>query len=293
MIDKNKYKVKFSKFANNENKPLELYLFIDPLCTDCWSLEPIIKKLQIEFGHYFTLTYVLAGKLTRLNQLTTKTRNCKSTSKSTDKTISRECIDCNDILTEVNLSSPFLASISIKAAELQGRRAGVRFLRKLQEYLFFKNMNITEVHTLINCAKEADLDVEEFIKDIHSVSTSHAFQCDLKITNEMDVTEIPTIVFFNNNVEEAGIKVAGVNPYEIYIEIMSEILGKKPLKHPLPPLLSFIQHYHFLTTDEIAFVYNWSPLQVEMEMKKLMLRQEVDKIKSSYGTFWCFTGNNM
>ena len=39
------------------------------------------------------------------------------------------------------------------------------------------------------------LDVEEFINDIHSESAAKAFQCDLKITSEMDVQEIPTLVF--------------------------------------------------------------------------------------------------
>ncbi len=48
-------------------KPLEIYLFIDPFCTDCWSLGPIIKKLQLEYGDYFTIKYVLCGKLTSLN----------------------------------------------------------------------------------------------------------------------------------------------------------------------------------------------------------------------------------
>ena len=50
----------------NENKPLEIYMFIDPLCPECWALEPIMKKLQIEYGQYFTIKYVISGRLASL-----------------------------------------------------------------------------------------------------------------------------------------------------------------------------------------------------------------------------------
>ena len=54
------------------------------------------------------------------------------------------------------------------------------------------------------------LDVTEFLSDIHSNSAAKAFQCDLKITSEMEVSEIPTLVFFNENIEEEGIKITGI-----------------------------------------------------------------------------------
>ena len=46
---------------------LEIYMFIDPLCPECWALEPIMKKLQIEYGKYFTIKHVLSGRLLHLN----------------------------------------------------------------------------------------------------------------------------------------------------------------------------------------------------------------------------------
>ncbi|MFK4998163.1 DsbA family protein [Bacillus sp. N9] len=40
---------------------------MDPFCSDCWSLSPLLKKLQLEYGDYFTIKYVLCGQLTSLN----------------------------------------------------------------------------------------------------------------------------------------------------------------------------------------------------------------------------------
>jgi predicted DsbA family dithiol-disulfide isomerase len=284
MIDKNRRISDFFSFVCGNDKPLELYLFIDPLCPDCFALEPIIKKLQFEYGHYFSLTYVLSGKLSSLNHLNKQT-------KPFEKTIKRSSINCNDIDSEVNLSPVFIASIAVKAAELQGKKAGVRFLRKIQEYFYFKDRDITKLDTLVECAQKATLDVDEFIKDIHSGSTSRAFQCDLKITNEMDVTETPTIVFFNNKVEEEGLKLTGVNSYHVYIEIFNEILGKVPVSNPLPSIITFIQYNNIVSTKDIAFVYDLPHLQIELEMKKLMLQQQVERIQTSCGTYWRYIGD--
>ena len=78
------------------------------------------------------------------------------------------------------VSYPWIASLAIKAAELQGKKAGMVFLRKLQENLFLKKQNISDGDVLLQCAKEAKLDVEEFERDLFSGSAKKAYQCDLK-----------------------------------------------------------------------------------------------------------------
>lgn len=290
MIDK-KYDYSIQEKSCHENRPLELYLFIDPLCVDCWSLEPIIKKLQLEYSQYFSLTYVLSGKLAHLNNCSRLKKSIKNHfTKHTFKQTMKSCIDSKEPI-ENFFDTPFIASVAIKAAELQGRKKGVRFLRKLQEYLFYKNENITEISTLIKCAKEAGLDLEEFKRDIHSVSTSKAFQCDLKITNEMGVTEIPTLVIFTKNVEEDGVKLTGNYPYNVYVNIMSELLKEKPVKSSLPPIITYLQQFQFVTTSEIAFVYDLPSIRVEMELKKLKLQKKVDQLKTENGIYWRYIEN--
>ena len=48
---------------------------------------------------------------------------------------------------------------------------------------------------LKDCADRFGLDVEEFMIDIHSDSAAKAFQCDLKITAEMDVMKFQLCIF--------------------------------------------------------------------------------------------------
>ncbi|WP_102347325.1 ClpXP adapter SpxH family protein [Bacillus sp. Marseille-P3661] len=275
-------------WKNLVTKPIEIYVFIDPLCPECWALEPILKKFQIEYGDKFCIRHVLTGKLTALNLTNTPTQIAKAW----ERTASKFGMSCDgDIWYEDPIYSPYLASIAIKAAELQGKRAGLRFLRKLQEVLFLEKQNISKKEILIEIAECAGLDIQEFDKDLNSETAIKAFQCDLKITNEMGVTENPTLVFFNNEkIEEEGIKLSGCYPYEIYVEVLAEILQRKPKPRLVPPLEEFLSYFKFVATKEISVVYNLSCPEVEKEMKKLLLTQKVERVPVKYGTFWRYHG---
>ncbi|WP_438824900.1 ClpXP adapter SpxH family protein [Bacillus sp. JJ722] len=267
-------------------KPIEIYVFIDPLCPQCWGMEPILKKLQMEYGNIISIKHVLSGKLATLN---TCTRSSENIATLWEKTASRTGMSCEGELwinNSLPLSMPYNASIAIKAAELQGRKQGIKFLRKFQEYFFLKKKNISEMPILIECAKAVKLDIDEFLNDIHSKAAAKAFQCDVKITNEMDVQEIPSLVFFNSNIEEEGIKVSGCYSYDVYLSILSEMMPNIPEPSPLPNIESFVRFYNVVATKEIAITYDLTDQAVENEMKKLQLQRVVECIPAKYGMFW-------
>jgi predicted DsbA family dithiol-disulfide isomerase len=268
-----------------EKKPMEIYMFVDPLCPECWALEPILKKLRIEYGQYFRIRYILSGQLSSLN-IATK-RKQEDLAQQWEKTASRSGMSCDGSLWIDNpIDSPYIASFAIKAAELQGKHSGIRFLRYLQERLFLQKQDISNFDVLKECAKEAKLDLNEFMNDIHSYSASKAFQCDIKITTEMEVDEIPTLVFFNENIEDEGLKVTGLYSYEVYVHIIEEMLTIKPEKKPLPSLEEFMRYYRLVASKEIAVVYDLSIEEVEKQMKRWTLQQKVRKIPAKHGTFW-------
>ncbi|WP_393960155.1 ClpXP adapter SpxH family protein [Priestia megaterium] len=269
----------------SNKKPLEIYVFVDPLCPECWALEPILKKLQIEYGQLLSLKHVLGGNLQQLN--IGAQQGFEYIAKSWEKTGSRSGMSCDgNLWLENPIDTPYAASIAIKAAGLQGKKQGIRFLRRLQEVVFLEKQNVTEESVLIQCAKHVGLDVNEFVKDLHSDYAAKAFQCDLKITSEMDVDEIPTLVFFNEKVEEEGIKISGYYSYETYVHIIKEMLEIDPDPACLPPLRSFLSYFQFVASKEVAVVYGLSLEEAEKELKKLQLQQIVERVPVKYGTFW-------
>lgn len=275
----------FAHCHGHHDKPLEIYVFVDPLCPECWALEPIIKKLQIEYGRFFTLKHIISGRLATLNL--SKRKKPENLANAWEKTGNRTGMSCDGSVWFDNpISSPYAASLAIKTAELQGKKAGIRYLRKLQELLFIERQNVSDEGVLIEIAQQIGLDVAEFKKDLHSPSAAKALQCDLKITVEMDVHEIPTLAFFSENVEEEGLKITGFYSYDMYVEVLIEMLGDIPTRSQTPPIEIFLKHYGFVASTEIAVVYNMSLQEVEKEMKKFVLAQKVERIPVKHGTFW-------
>ncbi|MCR2820983.1 DsbA family protein [Lederbergia panacisoli] len=261
-----------------DNKPMEIYLFIDPFCSECWSLSPIINKLQIEYGDYFTLKYVLSGNLAIWNK-----KVGKLSEKKNDQQLKNP----------QNFCTPHLAAISIKAAELQGKRAGIRFIRRLQELLFVENADITDINVIQQCAKYVGIDLEEFISDVYSYSSAKAFQCDLKISSEMEISEMPAMVFFNENIEDEGLKITGLYSYDIYVQLLTEMLERHPKPAEKPPLELFLSAHPIVASKDLAMIYDLPVQQIEKQLKKLQLQQKVQKIDAKNGPFWKYTSGGL
>lgn len=270
-------------------KPVEIYLFVDPLCPECWSLEPIIKKLTLEYGRLFTIRPILSGQLASVNQDATERHNYLR--EIWERTASRTGMCCDgDLWLEDPITYPSIVSIAIKAAELQGKKAGKKFLRKTQEYAFLNKIDISKEKNLLACAEGAELDLDEFKKDLYSNSARKALQCDLKLANEMEVEYIPSIVFFNETENEEGLKLSGVYAYDIYVNVLQQMLQKELKASVKPSLEAFSAHFQFFATKEVAVVYDWSNEKALKEMKKLQLKQLVKQVPVKHGYFWKYIG---
>lgn len=276
------------------NKPIEIYLFIDPLSYESWAFEPIIKKLYMEYGHYFMVRYVIGGRLESWNAYKQRVhgkQNNKGTFHSFSKTISRNGIQCDgELYHPPIIEPPYLAFIAIKAAELQGKRVGIRYLQKLREHLFLNNTPLTS-ELIYQCAKEVHLDFGEFERDVYSQSAHKAFQCDVRFNFEMEVDQYPTIILFNANVEEEGIKIPGQYAYEIYTQILEEMIGEPIKKRSVGHLLQFVQHFEIVSMKEISTIFNLPHQEVERIMKQMQLQRLVQRIESEHGVFWRYLKN--
>lgn len=249
-------------------KPVELYIFIDPLCSQAVNLMTNLRKLQLQYGHYFTSRFVLSTQLSSLNVVANRLKGC----------CPKE--------TTVDFAHPVLPSIAIKAAELQGKRAGQRYLLKLQEYAMQQNVNVNAHNTLLKIAKEIGLDLKEFASDFGSKEAAKAFQCDLHVTREMEVNEVPSIVFFNECIEDEGLSVNGTYNYEVYEHILYELIGEQLVAKPIPPLEQLFNHFDVLTTKDVATIYNIEYNVAERELKKRMLQQKMERICCEETTLW-------
>lgn len=287
----NVYSSSPSSRHTGRHKPIEIYAFIDPMCPICWAMEPLVKKLVIEYGQYFKMRYVIGGKLSSFNERKQSKKNAKDLMERWERISIRYGMPCNgDIWHEHPTISTYNTAIAVKAAELQGKRAGLRFLRKIREAFFLNKENISRENVLLHCAEQTNLDLQEFQRDMHANGAVKAFQCDMKTTSEMEIDQFPSLVFLNANAEE-GVKINGYYPYEAYEHVICEMLGAEATSSEPPPVDGFLKKYPFVATKEIAVVYNWSASEVEREMKKRVLQQTVERIPVKHGTFWRYIGD--
>lgn len=271
-------------YINYVQKPVEMYVFIDPLCSECWALEPYLKKLAVEYGRFFTIKHVISGQLTALNpnglNKTTPGQKQKIYCGSFEKAYSGY----------EELDYPWVPALAIKSAELQGKKAGKLFIRRIQETLFIKKQNICNEDILLRCAKEAALDLEEFQRDLFSTTSKRALQCDLKLAGEMEVDYSPTIVLFNQQIEDEGVKLSGLYPYDIYEFVLKEILQRTPIPSVKPSLIDYLEKQQIVGTEELSVIYDWSIDKTEREMKKLQFQQIVEKVSDKNESFWRYIG---
>ena len=246
-------------------RPIELYVFIDPLCEDCWSLQPLLRKLQVEYDRYFTLRIALRTSLPKMNL---------------------QCTNNHDNASDCGKAHPAFPSIAVKAAEFQGKRAGFRFLSKMLEYSFLKSRDVSSFPVLVEIAQKLNLDVDEFTRDFSSQNVLRSLQVDLYMAQEMEVDLAPTFVFFNECIEDEGLKVSGLYAYEIYEQILEELIGETLIPDVPPTLEDLFRRFDTLATKEIADIYSISEKSAERELKKRLLQQKVERIPFQDVTLW-------
>lgn len=267
------------RFFDFVQKPIEMYIFLDPLCSDCWSLDPYLKKFSLEYGRFFTTRQIISNHLSIVNQKNTDDPFTTNNNHDENETVTEKL----DKYANIYIHS---ISMAIKAAELQGKNAGRVFLRKIQEKFFIQKRDVSNVSTLLHCALEANLDIDEFVNDLNSVSAQRASQCDLKITKEMKVHHAPTIVFFNQQIEEDGVKISGINAYDIYVLILTDMLQMKPIPAKKPDLEDYVAKYQVVSDKEIAIVYDLTIEEAKRELGKLQLKRKVKKEIIHDEVFW-------
>lgn len=263
---------------------IEILAFIDPLCPECWGLEPTMKKFFLEYHDFFTFRFLLTTKHDTANRY--QFSQVKKMAESWDKYARLTGMCCDSDVWLENPPSPYSVSLAIKAAEFQGQTVGNRFLRRIREQIFLEKKGLNHFEELLDVARLARLDLDEFTNDFHSCRSIKALQGDRRLANEMAITELPSLIFSNPCQDSEAIKVNGHYDYDVYVQILEDLLGEKPIAAALPSLSDYFSKQIYLTTKEVAVVYDWSEDEALKELRKLQLQQIIEPCEIKSGEFW-------
>ena len=255
-----------------KRKKIEILYFTDPICSTCWSIQPHLRKLKLNYGKELTLNYIMGGLLPSWNNF-----NRGGIQQSSDviphwdevAKLTGMPID-SSVWKNDPLESSFPPSIAFKAAQMQDVDRAIIFLRRMNELVFLEATNISIDTVLKKAAFDSGLDVARLFRDIKN-KAAHQFYDDLALTKELNIETLPTFIIKSNGIEEMQLK-----GYQDFNSIEQAILKLHPSilknKKRVQPLEIF-RAFPTLTQKEFSFLTDTSP-QVSERIIHQMLNKK-------------------
>jgi putative protein-disulfide isomerase len=264
---------------------IRVLYFTDPICSACWSIEPQLRRLQMEYGDQFYIEYHMGGLLPSW-----EVYNQGPISKPSDVAHHWEEMSSyfempidGDVWITDPLSSSYPPCIAYKAAELQGQVKAANFLRRIREMVFMEKKNITRWEYLKAAAMESGLDTAQFSTDYYG-RAQQLFKDDLGLASHYGVRGFPALYFSDTLNNQTTIY--GYKPYEEFEAALRKLApGLKKRKANTTGAHLFL-HYSTLTTKEFSVLSGSTKENAERTLSELHQQGKIEKYQSKNGVLW-------
>lgn len=267
------------------NKGVKLLYFTDPICSSCWGIEPQLRKLKQEYGHYFDIEYRMGGLLKSWDEYGgSDVSGPQSVAQHWEEAAAYYQMPIDgDVWIEDPLHSSYPPAIAFKAAQLQGHQKADQFLRRIKEMVFLEKKNITRLEHLVQAAIEAGLDARQFEQD-YNHKAKDLFEEDLRMAKEWGVRGFPTIYFMDE--DDNRFKVYGSKPYHVYEETLAKMVTGSLVSEPPSSYVTIFEGYNMVTLKEFALFYNKSLEEATDILIDLEDHGQVQKVTLKAGSIW-------
>ncbi|WP_247681869.1 DsbA family protein [Paenibacillus sp. Marseille-P2973] len=258
---------------NQPPKAIHLYYVTDPICSHCWALEPVLRRFEHQYGHYFKLHTVMGGLLEKWHDGPIDPAN--GIYKPADVAVHwrevgehyRMPID-GTLMIDNPVQSSYPPSRVFKVIQKYHSDATAsEYLRRSREALFAFNQNISDKPVMVEIVNKLGLDGEAIVNEAeHSVS-QQLLEEDFELARSLGVRGFPTIIMTNE--ENKGVKIVGGRPLDYYINGLKQVLNEEELQpNPLPSLSSLLEKEKLLFSKEIEVMYDVEPSEVHNFIEK-------------------------
>jgi predicted DsbA family dithiol-disulfide isomerase len=262
--------------------PVRVRYHTDPACPGSWALEPVWRRLLVEFGADLQVTYVMGG-LSREYETPHEPRLLDWLEHS-----DRSGMPVDPRLwTEGPIRSTYPACMAVKAAAEQGPEAVERYLRALREGLMCFRRKLDAKEALVEEARGAGLDVARFRNDLDSHAIVEAFGADLEATRAHG-HELPFL----------GVT-KGSDPFRRVVEGCEAVLGAgddwraalvdagaRPTGEPAPGVLDALGRFGRMATAEVEAVCDLPGPRANAELWRLAAEWRVKPVRVLTGMLW-------
>lgn len=272
------------KTSQNTDKQIKVVYFTDPICSSCWGIEPQLRKLKLEYGQFINIEYRMGGLLPDWNY------NSGGISKPSDVAVHWDEVSLHydmpidgDIWLEDPLDSSYPPSIAFKAAQLQGEKKAIMFLREIREMVFLHKKNIAKWENMTIAAKTVGLDIEQLKKDFEGIANS-LFEEDLKVAREFGVTGFPTFYFIDNEGNQEI--VYGSQPYAFYETAILKLNPSIKKTEYSKDWQTLFTKYKSYTAKEFSELSGTPRQGSETQLNELTKQGKLKKYTTKNGSIW-------
>ena len=268
-----------------EKKPIQVLYFTDPVCSTCWIIQPLLRKLHLEYGKFLDIKYCMGGLLPSWENYNRGQIKQPSDAAKHWEDVCRQYhmpLD-GDVWIEDPLPSSYPPSIAFKAAQMQDTDKAILFLRRIKEMLFLEKKNIIKWEYLEKAAFETGLDSARLKRDFDG-KAKELFRADLQLAEDLSIKVFPTLIFSDgkNNIS----RLAGYHPYEKFEKIIHNLLPGV-VKEPISSDPIYLFNTFFSMTDkEYSMITNISDEEAKDQLTALFEEGIIDRFDSKNGTIW-------
>ena len=245
-------------------------VYTDPFCPWSWAAEPLLRRLQVEFGAALRFTFVLVGLRRRIEP----------------PDASALALDALDAAAESGMpadprvflrdppTSTHPAGLAIAAVSEQGDPAP--FIRRLREAILLEGRRMDTAPALLDAARETGgLDLERLRLDFGSNAIVERFGADLERGRGVRTPAY----------ELAGERIEGYGPYE-RVRAAALAAGAEPGADGFPGPEAALRRFGALATPELAAACDLPGPRAPAELWRLALEWRVRPRRVPGGELW-------
>ena len=272
------------------SKPIQVLYFTDPICSTCWVIQPVLRKLELEYGDQINLKYCMGGLLPSWQEYNKpKKKKLISTVSEAAKHWDEVCAfyempGDGTIWKEDPMTSSYPPSIAFKAAQMQNNDKAILFLRSIKEKVFLEKKNIIKWKHLENAALDTGLDSARLLKDFEGNAPA-LFEEDLKLAERLGITGFPTLFFYTGNFDKQHV-IKGYQSYDKFEEIIKKLVPDIQKNKLETNPLHLFSRFSTMTTKELSLIYNITMEKAEMILFDLYQKGAIGRYHNKNGNIW-------
>jgi putative protein-disulfide isomerase len=184
--------------ADAQSSSVTLVYVTDPLCSGCWALEPVWRKLRYYYGDALTVRNVYGGLLPGWDGFRDPGAGIAAAADVAPHWQEVAARTGQPIHPDVWRTDPPASSYPpSKAAHIVRMLepgAEEAFLRRIREAIFLEARNIARAEVLVACAADVGVDTRAFSVLLDADAGARGLDADLRYRHALGVRRFPTVL---------------------------------------------------------------------------------------------------